>query len=289
MKNKNKKSSNFYALFTILLWSAVFVFTRILLQKFNSSEVGFIRYFFASVALIIVVIIKKIPFPAVKDIPFFIMGGATGFVIYVYTFNNAASLMNSGTCSLIITTAPIITAFIASFVYKEKVTIAGWITILLQFIGIIIMTTWNMDISVNKGIIWMLLAAISLSIYNIIQRYLSKRGYKAIQIAAYCIFIGTLLLGFTAPEVVEKISYFGFIELISAIYLGVFAGALAYFSWSKAIELTKKTSNITNYMFLIPVTTSIVGYVVEGEILPMSTIAGGSIILISFIIYIIGN
>ncbi|MDF2472564.1 MAG: protein of unknown function transrane [Anaerocolumna sp.] len=274
---------------TILLWSAVFVFTKILLIKFNSSEVGFIRYFFASAALIIVVIIKKIPLPAVKDFPMFIIGGATGFVIYVYTFNNAAALMNSGTCSLIITTAPIITAFLASFVYKEKVSIAGWITILLQFSGIIIMTTWNKDISINQGIIWMLLASGSLSIYNIIQRYLSKKGYAAIQIAAYCIFSGTILLGFNAPEIIKKFSAFGRKELIAAIYLGVLAGALAYFSWSKAIELTEKTSNITNYMFFIPVTTSIIGYFVEGEILPMSSIAGGSIILISFVIYIIGN
>ncbi|MDF2609223.1 MAG: protein of unknown function transrane [Lachnospiraceae bacterium] len=281
--------SNFYAMLTILLWSAVFVFTKILLIKFNSSEVGFIRYFFASAALIIVVIIKKIPLPAVKDFPMFIIGGATGFVIYVYTFNNAAALMNSGTCSLIITTAPIITAFLASFVYKEKVSIAGWITILLQFSGIIIMTTWNKDISINQGIIWMLLASGSLSIYNIIQRYLSKKGYAAIQIAAYCIFSGTILLGFNAPEIIKKFSAFGLKELIAAIYLGVLAGALAYFSWSKAIELTEKTSNITNYMFFIPVTTSIIGYFVEGEILPMSSIAGGSIILISFVIYIIGN
>lgn len=283
------ESSHVFAALTILLWSTVFLSTRVLLRNFSSTEVGFIRYFTASVFLLGFLLVQKIHIPAWKDIPLFLLGGLTGFSVYVCTFNHAAAIMDSGSCSLIITTAPIMTAIFSGILFRERISKAGWLAMALQFAGIGVMTVWNRDVSVNQGVLWMGTAAVSISIYNVVQRALVKKGYVAIQITAYCIFLGTLFLGFTIPGLLGKPECFGLSELTAALCLGGLSGAVAYAFWSKAIQLADKTSQVTNYMFLIPLFSSVIGYLVEGERMSPSTIAGGGIIAVGFLIYILGN
>lgn len=157
---KIKDSFHIYAFITIVFWSLAYVFTRMALRYFSAYSLGFLRYFVASFILIIVVIATKMKPPAKSDNKWFVIGGAAGFFLYMIAFNKGCESVTASTSSVIIATVPIITALLASFVYKERLKTFQWFAIAISFFGVITLTLLNSIFTINKGLIWLFFAAI---------------------------------------------------------------------------------------------------------------------------------
>lgn len=283
-----KGSYHIYAFITILGWSLAYVFTRMLLPYYSAFPLGFMRYFVASLTLLIIVFVMKIKPPKIKDIPMFILSGALGFFFYMITFNKGHETVSAATGSVIIATVPLITALFASFIYKEKLKAFQWIAILIEFSGVIVLTLLSGAFTVNKGMLWVFFAAFGLASYNLIQRKLTKT-YTALTSTAYSIFAGTLLLAIFSPKAIEEASQASPISFVYLIIMGVFSSAIAYVSWSKAFTKAEKTSQVSNYMFITPFLTSIFGVLLAKEIPDKATILGGAIILFGVLIFNFGE
>lgn len=281
---KFKDSFHTYAVITILFWALAFVFTRLSLKYISTFSLGFLRYIAASFVLILFLYIFRIKPPEKKDLIWFVLSGISGFALYIILFNIGASYVTAATCSFVIATVPVFTALLAAVFYKEALKVHQWVAIIIEFTGIIILTLYNGALSVNKGIFWLLVAAVLLSFYNIIQRRLT-RIYSALQATTYSILIGTLFLFIFAPRSVNEIKAAPFIVILYVVILGVFSSAIAYISWSKALAIAKKTSMVSNYMFFTPVITSILGYMIASEVPDASTIIGGIVILFGAVVF----
>ncbi|MDR2418515.1 MAG: DMT family transporter [Treponema sp.] len=273
-----------FALITIFFWSLAYIFTRITIKYFSAFSLGFLRYFIAAFVLILVAIILKIKIPDKKDIKWFLLSGLSGFSLYVITFNKGCETVSASTSSIIIATVPVITALLARFFYKEKIRYSQYLAILIEFLGVIIVTTTNGTFTINTGIIWLLLAAFSLSIYNILQRKLTKK-YTALRTTIYSIFIGEFLLFIFLPETIKEIKHIPIIQYFYIGFLGIFCSAIAYISWSTAISKAKETISVSNYMFLTPFLTTILGLIIINEKPEIQTIIGGIIILTGMFLY----
>ncbi len=273
-----------YAWGTIIIWASAYVFTKVALTYFNASSIGVLRYLAASIFLIVIALINKIGFPRLRDIPKFFLSGAMGFTMYMITFNYGARYLSASTSSIIIATAPIITALLARIFLKEKIRIIGWIAVAIEFGGILVLMLWDGVFSINIGIIWTLGAALSISIYNLIQRNLTKE-YSALQTVTYSIFAGAILLSVFLPQAIPQLVAAPPKQIAVIIFLGVFPGAIAYVLWSKALSIAAKTSDVTNYMFITPLIATLMGYLVILEIPALSTIVAGSIIIIGLILF----
>lgn len=281
---KLKDSYHPYAIITIIFWSLAYSFTKLALMHFTAFSLGFLRYLTASVTLIIISLFIKIEIPKRKDIPMFIAAGASGFFLYMVTFNKGAESVSSATGSVIIATAPLITALIARFIYNEKLSAYQWAGIIIQFSGVLILTLMDGIFSINKGLIWLFGAAVALSIYNLIQRKLTQT-YTAIQTSAFSIYFGTVMLAVFLPSSVEEVSTASASQLFNIIVLGVFSSAVAYITWSKAFSKAEQTSQVSNYMFITPFTTSIISFLIIGEIPDKATLIGGAVILFGIFIF----
>ena len=289
MKKNKEMISKLYAFITVIIWSTVFLSTRQLLQHYSAMEVGFMRYFVASIALLVIMVVRKEELPKKEDISLFVGGGLFGFSVYIIAFNTAADMLPSGMCSFIVTTSPIFTVLFAKIFLNEQMEIGGKVSLVIQMIGIGILTLKKGENIDSEGVLIMLGAAISLAVYNLIQRKLVQKGYRPIQITSYCICIGTLCMSFSIPGIVEKSSYFTLKDLGAVLYLGVVASSIAYYFWAKAMSLTIKTSSVSNFMFLIPFLTSIIGAIVFDEIPGVEMYVGGSVLTIGFLIYILSE
>lgn len=69
------------------------------------------------------------------------------------------------------------------------------------------------------------------------------------------------------------------VQLLYISLLGVFSSAVAYLSWSKALSIAEKASSVSNYMFITPFLTSLLGYLLAKEVPGWNTVLGGSVIL----------
>lgn len=285
---KWKDSFHPYAIITIIFWSLAYVLTRLTLQYFSAFSLGFLRYVVASCTLVIVAIfIKMKPFK-LKDSIWFTAAGAMGFFLYMIAFNKGQETITAATASVIISTVPVITALLARLIYNEKLEGFKWFAIGIEFVGVIVLTLMNGVLSINSGLIWLFVAALALSIYNIIQRKLTKT-YTALQTSAYSIFIGTLMLAIFLPTAVKEVSNAPKIQLFYIILLGVCSSAIAYVAWAKAFEKAKQTSQVTNYMFVTPFITSVLGFILAKEVPDRATLVGGGIIILGVFIFNFGG
>ncbi len=281
---KVKNNFHIYAIITILFWSLAYVLTRLALQYFTAFSLGFLRYFIASCTLIIVSVISKIKMPDKKDLPWFMLAGALGFFIYMIVFNQGQKAVTAATGSIVISIVPILTALFARGIYKEKMSYHQWFAIAIEFAGVVVLTWMNGIFSINMGLFWLFLAALSLSLYNLLQRTLT-RTYSALQTSTFSIFFGTILLSIFLPASVKEVRAAPVKQWLYLAVLGIFSSAIAYVSWSKAFAKAKQTSQVSNYMFITPFVTSVLGFLIANEIPEPSTIVGGGIILLGAFLF----
>jgi drug/metabolite transporter (DMT)-like permease len=285
---KIRDNFHIYAIITIIFWSLAYVFTRLALLHFSAESLGFLRYLIASCALFIAVIATKMKPPEIGDAKWFILSGATGFFLYIVVFNKGCAIVNASTSSVIISTTPVITALLAHFIYKERLRNYQWASIAIAFSGTVILAVSNGDLALNNGLYWLFSAALLLSAYNLLQRKLTKI-YSALQVAAFSIFAGTIMLAVFSPLAIYEIKDAPAVQLFYVAALGIFSSAIAYVSWSKAFAKAKNTSSVSNYMFVTPFLTTLLGFLIAGEVPDNSTIFGGMVIMTGLFIFNFGE
>ena len=273
-----------YALATIFCWSLAFVFTRMTLSYFSAASLGFLRYLVASAALIVIAVIKKIKPPKPADWPLFLVSGFFGFFLYMIAFNKGLSSVPAATASVVNATVPVVTALIAGVVYREKVRGFQWVAVVIELIGIAVLTVMSGGLTQSGGLVWLFLAALSLSTYNILQRKLTKK-YTAMQASTYSIFAGTLMLAFFSPTAFRELAAAPAAQYIYVALLGVFPSAIAYVSWSVAFSKAERTSQVSNFTVLTLFFTSLLGILIRGETPNAATLVGGGITLAGVLLF----
>lgn len=283
-----KDSFHPYAAVTIFFWSLSYVMTRLTLQYFSAFSLGFLRNFIASCALIVIAVMTGMKRPRLKDLPWFLASGGVGFFLYTITFNQGQVTVTASTGSVIIATVPVFTALMARFFYRERLRAFQWAAILVEFAGVAVLTLMNGVLSINTGLLWLLLAALALSVYNLLQRKLTK-SYSALQASTYSIFSGTLLMTVFAPASIREIAGVPAIQYLYLAVLGVGSSAIAYVSWAKAFSKAEQISQVSNYMFITPFLASVLGFLIAGEVPDRATLYGGGIILAGVLIFNFGG
>ena len=281
---KSKFSFHFFAIITIFGWALAYVYTRLALQHFSPGALGFLRFFIASILLIIVFLMKKMKLPKISDIPWFIASAVTGFYIYMILFNEGAKYADAATISITLAINPILTAVMASHVFQEKISPIQWVAVGIQFAGIFVLSLSGGSVTVNQGVLLLLGAAVMFSIYNLIQRKLTRK-YDPFQVTAISIFLATMMLSISAPTGFRELSNAPTNQLFNLFVLGVISSAIAHVTWSVAIQKAGKTSAVSNYLFFTPVVTAMTGFLIAGEIPGKATVIGGVIITLGGLLF----
>ena len=277
-----------YAMVTIIFWSLAYVLTRMTLQHFSAFSLGFLRYFLASCTLIFVASIIKIALPCKKDALWFLVSGGIGFFFYMIAFNQGQAAVSSATASVVIATVPVITALLASILFRESLQTIQWIAIFVEFSGVAVLALMEGTLSVNAGLLWLLAAALGLSVYNLLQRHLTKT-YTGLQTATYSIYAGTLMLAMFAPEAAREMVQAPPMQYCYLAILGIGSSAIAYVAWTMAFAKAKQTSQVSNYMFVTPFLASLFGFLLAEEVPDRATLVGGALILAGMAMFNFGG
>lgn len=284
----NKRAvTHLLAVTTISIWALGFPLTKIAISHFSPGALGLLRCAIATLVLLAAGKLSgtlRLPRRR-QDLLWFLLAGATGFGVYVLLFNTGIQTLTAATSSIIISTTPIFTAILAAKVYQEKIKPLGWAMICLAFGGVVILLLWDGVFSVNLGLIWTVGAALLFSVYNLVSRKLSEAGYSAVEITFYGFAWSTLILSFYAFDSVAEITSAHLPELLSMVYLGVFPSATAYLLWAAALGRTEHTSAVTNYLFVTPLLSTVMGFLLLGEVPNPGTALGGAIIIASLIVF----
>ncbi|WP_317856207.1 DMT family transporter [Chakrabartyella piscis] len=273
------------ACITVLFWASAFPMTKVAQAHFTPIPLAFVRCTVASTVLLIAGFINKIKIPKKKDIPLFLMTGAGGFGVYMIAFNTGLLTITAATSSIIIAITPIITAAVGTVVYKEKIKPLGWVAIASAFIGVLVLLLWDGILSLNIGTLLTLFAAFVFSAYHLVSRKLLQRGYTSLEITTYSIFFGALMCSYAAPAGFAELSTANVSEIGALVFLAMVPSAMAFFLWGKALSYAEKTSDVTNFMFVTPLLSTIMGFILLGEVPNLGSLIGGVIIVASIVTF----
>ena len=267
-----------YSSITVFVWGAGSVMIRLTFGSFSAITLAVARVWIAALTLLIICLIKKMPPPRLRDIPIFIASGAIGFAVYYVFYNLGFALVTAATGNVVLASTPLFTSLIALFVYKERIRPLGWVFTGVSFIGILILVLWDGVLSINKGVLYLLITASLISVYNIIQRNLTKR-YTSIQCCAYSFFAAAILMSPFLPGAIKDVAVASPGAIIVLFFLGALNSGVAYLCWSKAFSLAKRTADVANFLYLPPFLATLLAFAVFNELPGLGTAIGGVVIL----------
>jgi drug/metabolite transporter (DMT)-like permease len=177
-----------------------------------------------------------------KIIPLSIMGftSITIFNSVVYYSLNYTQVLNG---VLMISTIPVLIIFFSSISTSEKVKLPQILGLVISFIGVLIIITkfeFNklLNLNLNKGDMWILVAMISWAIYSVMIKE------KKINLEPFILLQTLILIGlvFLVPFYIYEILTFQYLAInipvmLTVGYVVLFAGIGAYIFWIGAIKI----------------------------------------------------
>ncbi len=286
--NNSKVIGHISALFTITLWGATFVATKVLLRTFSPTEIFFIRFVIAY-ALLWAIYPKPLILSSWKDELPFAVAGLCGITIYYLVENISLMYTKASNVSIIVSTAPFFIAIIY-YLLGDKVERPDWkffVGFVAAIIGISLLSfTEEGFVFSPKGDGLALIASIAWGFYSYFVKICANRGYRTLQITRRCFMYGIIFLlptlpftGFsiTLSEVVSPLN------LMNLLFLGVLASAICFVTWNFAVKrLGAVASGV--YIYLNPVITVMVAYFTIGEQFTFQTILGMFLVLSGLIL-----
>ncbi|AWQ67211.1 eamA-like transporter family protein [Staphylococcus aureus] len=278
--NKLRDTTFLSYLFTIILWGSAFPMIKIALNDFSAESLSAFRLILATIILLPFVIIKKLPTPELRDIPVIFILGFCGFVIYHTALNFGETLISAGISGILVSTTPIFSSALAYIFLKEHFSKWNWLSSLVAFIGISIISISKDDYTTINvlGVFIILLASFSESLYFTFQKkYIEKYGFIAFTL--YTIIASSPFMLIFIPEIINDIHGATFTSIVSVLYLAIFPTIIPYVLLAYIVK-SVGVSDATMSLYLTPIVSLLLSYLLLDELPTTLAIIGGIITLL---------
>ncbi|MDR8714301.1 hypothetical protein XD32_01775 [Staphylococcus aureus] len=278
--NKLRDTTFLSYLFTIILWGSAFPMIKIALNDFSAESLSAFRLILATIILLPFVIIKKLPTPELRDIPVIFILGFCGFVIYHTALNFGETLISAGISGILVSTTPIFSSALAYIFLKEHFSKWNWLSSLVAFIGISIISISKDDYTTINvlGVFIILLASFSESLYFTFQKkYIEKYGFIAFTL--HTIMASSPFMLIFIPEIINDIHGATFTSIVSVLYLAIFPTIIPYVLLAYIVK-SVGVSDATMSLYLTPIVSLLLSYLLLDELPTTLAIIGGLITLL---------
>lgn len=277
----------------LLLWASAFAGIRagmrlspsgaVGVDGYGPGELALLRFGTASTVLALYAFAKRMRLPERSELPLIGLTGFLGISVYHVALNFGEVTVQAGAASLLISAAPVFTALLSVAVLKERLTMLGWLGILLAFAGVaLIALSGGRGLHFTPGALLILLAATVAAIYSILSKKLLRR-HAALAFTCYSIWAGTLPLLVFLPGLLRRLPMAAPQATFAVIYLGIFPAAIAYVLWNYALA-RMPASLLSSFLYLSPVLASLIAWLWLGEVPALLTLVGGAIAILGVVL-----
>ncbi len=266
---------------TLLLWGSTYPAIKLALQDYTPLDLATLRFVFASLSLGLFACLRGLRLPALRDLPFFITLGLTGFVAYQLLLNYGELSTSAGISGFMVSLTPIFTLLLSSVFFKEKITLFKIIGTLIALTGVwLISSNPQTHNTFNIGIFLLILASFSLSSFFVLQKSICQR-YSGFETTCYAVWIATILfLAINTPQAtIRSVVLHHGQSLWIASYLGIMCTSIAYWLWAYAISQVE-VSKASIGTYTVPFVSALLSYYILHEQYSVNFLLGGFCIII---------
>ena len=269
-----------------LFWSGNFIVGRAVSDQAAPIGLSFWRWFLAMLILLPFVIkpiwqqrqvikqnIVKIILLAILSISAF---NSLAYIALQYTTATNATLLNSF--------IPIFILIISGLFFKEKISSKQVMGVFISLLGVfVILTRLDKEViaglEINKGDLWMLVAALDWALYSILLKHLRPKNLSPLPFLGIMVIIGTLFLApllFINPFNENAITWNN--DMIKALaYIAIFPSIVSYLAWNYGIQKLGAALG-GQFIHLMPLFGALMAVIFLGETIQLYHLIGGSCI-----------
>jgi drug/metabolite transporter (DMT)-like permease len=282
----NRRRAIIEALFTVIVWGASFVATKVALRYASPDVVVWLRFAMGVVILGIAVLAgRKFALPEKRDWLYFALLGFLGITFHQWLQSTGLVTAQASTTAWIVATIPVFMALLGWLALKEKLSWVQIGGILLSAFGVLLVITRGnlVQLTTGKfgtvGDFLILISAPNWAVFSV----LSRRGLKKypatlmmFYVMAFGWFFSSIL--FFAQGGLTQIGIIPWDGWTGIAFLGIVCSGLAYIFWYDALQALS-VAQTGAFLYLEPVSTVIVAALILGEQLYLFTMMGAVLIL----------
>ena len=270
----------------MLFWGGAFVAGRAMGKEMGPFSSSFLRFAVASSLLVGLTAIKepKALRPTLAQHARYGLLGLVGIFGYNWFFMEALRHVPAGRAAMIIATNPAFTALLAAPIFGETL---GWRRaggIALSLCGALTVLThgrpWTLLADISPYDYLMIAALATWVGYSLLGKWAMRQASPLSAVAWSCVWGTVLLLPFALHEgLLPQASAASKTTWACALYLGLFPTVLSFVWYYRGINALG-AARASAYINFVPVFATLLGFVLLGERLEMSTLAGGAMVIL---------
>jgi drug/metabolite transporter (DMT)-like permease len=282
-----QRSAILKALFSVTVWGASFVATKVALVEAAPITVVWLRFAMGVVILGLAVKLRgQFSLPQGKDWGYFALLGFLGITFHQWLQSTGLVTAQATTTGWIVASTPIFMALLGFIVLKESLRWEQVLGIVLATFGVLLVVTKGNLSALARGRfgtpgdILILISAVNWAVFSALSRSGLKR-LPATHMMFYIMTFGWLfssVLFFATPNL-KPISHISWNSWLALVFLGVFCSGIAYIFWYDALQALP-VAQTGAFLYIEPIVTVIVAAIILSERLLFATLLGGIIILI---------
>jgi drug/metabolite transporter (DMT)-like permease len=280
---KRQQQAYLYGLLAVLLWSTIASAFKISLRYLDPIALLFYASLASMLVLFLILLFQRKlhllrTFRAKEYLRSALLGFLNPFLYYVVLFN-AYRILRAQEAMTLNYTWPLVLALLSIPLLSQRIRWMSIVAILTSFCGVLVIATQGDVLSLRfTNTAGVLLALSSTVIWSLFWLFNVRDSRDE---------VAKLFLNFVFGFIFIAVTFFmrsgtwipGKEGLIGAVYVGFFEMGITFVLWLKALQLTEKTAQIANLIYLSPFLGLFVIYGLVGERILASTVLGLALII----------
>jgi len=267
------------ALVTVALWASAFVGIRSAARQLSPEALALGRLAIASVALGLLVLVRREPLPSRRDLPAIAFCGVFWFGLYNITLNEAERRVDAGTAAMLVNVGPILIALLAGLVLREgfpRRLLAGCT---VAFAGTIVIgsATSKHGFAPSWSALLCVAAALFYACGVVAQKPLLAR-VSALHVTWLACTFGALVCLPFAGKLGRELPHTNASAIGWMVYLAIVPMAVGFLTWGYALARTT-AGKMGSTTYLVTPVAILLGWLLLGEVPPLLAVFGGALCL----------